>query len=79
MDEKIAYDWIQIGASGGRRNRKSCEIAHEHTVCRFGKCPDDAHSFGPGFQMMEMNFELVAVDDLLRGPGDRNAGTRALP
>ena len=26
--------------------------------------------------MMEMNFELVAVDDLLRGPGDRNAGTR---
>src|SRR5262249_45269131 len=24
--------------------------------------------------MMKMNFELVAVDDLLRGPGDRNAG-----
>src|SRR6185503_4123759 len=26
--------------------------------------------------MMEMNFEPVAVDDLLRGPGDRYAGTR---
>ena len=26
--------------------------------------------------MMEMNFELVAVDDLLRGPGDWDAGTR---
>jgi len=26
--------------------------------------------------MMEMNFELAAVDDLLRGPGDWNAGTR---
>src|SRR5882757_525285 len=25
--------------------------------------------------MMEMNFELVAVDDLLRGPGDWDAGT----
>ena len=25
---------------------------------------------------MEMNFELVAVDDLLRGPGDWDAGTR---
>ena len=26
--------------------------------------------------MMKMNFELVAIDDLLRGPGDWNAGTR---
>ena len=26
--------------------------------------------------MMEMNFELVAVDDLLRGPGDWDPGTR---
>ena len=26
--------------------------------------------------MMEMNFELVAVDDLLRGPGNWDAGTR---
>src|ERR1044072_955165 len=49
---------------------------YEHTTRGFGKCPNNAHSFRPGFQMVKMNFELVVVDDLLRGPGGWDAGTR---
>ena len=51
---------FMIGASGRKRNRKSCEIATSTPISTFGKCPNDAHSFCPGFQMMETNFELVS-------------------
>src|SRR5215203_386222 len=75
MDEKIAYDWIHDWRKQGKTKPQIVQNRYEHTTCAFGKCPNDAHPFRPGFQMMEMNFELVAVDDLLRGPGDWDAGT----
>ena len=43
---------------------------------RFLERPNHMHPFRPRFQMMEMNFELFAIDDLLRGPRDRKAGAR---
>ena len=76
MDEKIADDRIHNWRKRGKTKPQIVRNRYKHTICAFRKCPNDAHSFCPGFQMMEMDFELVAVDDLLRGPGDWDAGTR---
>src|SRR6476660_7529689 len=76
MDEKIAYDWIHDWRKRWNAKPQIVGNRNENTISAFGKCPNDAHSFCPGFQMMEMNFELVAVDDLLRGPGNWDAGAR---
>ena len=75
VDEKIAYDWIHDWRKRGKPKPQIVGDRYEHTTRGFGKRPNDAHSFCPGFQMVKINFELVAVDDLLRGPGDWDAGT----
>src|SRR6266566_1209861 len=42
---------------------------------RILKCPNYAHSFRERFQMMKADFKTLAIDDLFRSPGNRNAGT----
>src|SRR5262249_3968005 len=75
MDEKIADNRINKRRNDWNPESQIGCNRHAHTTRGFGKRPNNAHSFCPGFQMMEMNFEFVAVDDLFRGPGDWDAGT----
>lgn len=39
---------------------------------RLLKFPDNFHSFGPECQVLESDFAEIAVNDLLRDPGNRN-------
>jgi hypothetical protein len=65
VDKKIAYDWIHDWRKQGKPKTQIVCNRYEHTTRGFGKGPNDPHSFRPRFQMMKMNFELIAVDNLL--------------
>jgi hypothetical protein len=75
VDEKISDDGFD---DRGKLTVPELQLVHDlHQNAGGGlvERPDYAHSFGPGFEVMEMNLDILPVNDLLRGPGNWNAGT----
>src|SRR2546428_367592 len=76
MNEKIPDDQINNRREHTDPKSQVMRDCYQHAIRRIGECPDHAHPFCPGFQMMKMNFEAAAIDHLLRRPRDRNPGAR---
>jgi hypothetical protein len=76
MNEEIADDFIRDWRQETYSKLKVMRDLHQHAFPSFLKCPDHAHPFRECLQMMKADFKAVPVDDLLGGPGNRDAGTR---
>jgi hypothetical protein len=75
VDEKIADNGF---GDRGKPTVPELQLVHDlyqDAGGSFVERPDYAHSFGPGFEVMEMNFDVLPVNELLRGPRNWDAGT----
>lgn len=73
MDESVADDRLDQRREQPNAKSEVVNNLNEHAGRRLLEPPDDVHSFCPRFQMMKANFPVLAVDDLLGGPRNRNA------
>src|SRR5262245_32196214 len=73
MNEKVADKLVRDGC---QNFYAKCQIVFDfdkHAGGHFPKRPDYAHSLRECFQMMEADFNPVAIYDLFGSPGNRNA------
>jgi len=75
MDKEVPNDRIDNRRKGWNPKPQIVRDCDQHALGQIRECPDDTHSFCPVFHMMKTNLELVAIDDLLGRPRDRNAGS----
>lgn len=76
MNEKVADNLVRDGRENLHAKRQVVFDFDEHAGWYFLKCPHYAHSLRERFQVMEADFNPVAIDDLFRSPGNGNAGAR---
>src|SRR4029434_2731279 len=76
MNEKVADNLVRDGRENLHAKRQVVFDFDEHAGWYFLKCPHYAHSLRECFQVMKADFNAVAINDLFRSPGNRNAGAR---
>src|SRR5919106_3655688 len=76
VNEEIANDFVRDWREEMYSKSQIVRDLHENAFRSFLKCPNHAHAFCECPQVRKTHFDFFAVDDLLRCPGNGNAGTR---
>ena len=76
MNEKVADNFVRDWRQNLHAKYEIVFDLDKHAGWDFLKCPDYAHSLRECFQVMEADFNPVAIDDLFGSPGNGNARAR---